>query len=142
MSAVATSSSQESISRKRTRSVAMQQPADPSGQPQSTPVGDNTFIADVDAQESGGDDDDEEGVKSDKKAGRRKIKIEFIQDKSRRHITFSKRKAGESLSRQPPSSYPLWAPHIFPFSFTSRPPFSTPSLHRHQQRRRRLPSFF
>ncbi|KAF9046615.1 SRF-type transcription factor (DNA-binding and dimerization domain)-domain-containing protein, partial [Panaeolus papilionaceus] len=25
---------------------------------------------------------------------RRKIKIEFIQDKSRRHITFSKRKAG------------------------------------------------
>eukprot|EP01133_Synstelium_polycarpum_P005741 gene5741-6643_t len=29
-----------------------------------------------------------------KKAGRRKIKIEFIDDKSRRHITFSKRKAG------------------------------------------------
>ncbi|GAM21923.1 hypothetical protein SAMD00019534_050980 [Acytostelium subglobosum LB1] len=29
-----------------------------------------------------------------KKAGRRKIKIEFIEDKSRRHITFSKRKAG------------------------------------------------
>ena len=40
------------------------------------------------------DDDDEEKPKSDKKAGRRKIKIEFIQDKSRRHITFSKRKAG------------------------------------------------
>ncbi|KAJ2881509.1 transcription factor of the MADS box [Coemansia aciculifera] len=31
---------------------------------------------------------------SDKRAGRRKIKIEFIEDKSRRHITFSKRKAG------------------------------------------------
>lgn len=31
---------------------------------------------------------------TEKKAGRRKIKIEFIQDKSRRHITFSKRKAG------------------------------------------------
>jgi len=30
----------------------------------------------------------------DKKAGRRKIQIEFIEDKSRRHITFSKRKAG------------------------------------------------
>jgi len=29
-----------------------------------------------------------------KKAGRRKINIEFIEDKSRRHITFSKRKAG------------------------------------------------
>jgi hypothetical protein len=26
--------------------------------------------------------------------GRRKIKIEFIKDKNRRHITFSKRKAG------------------------------------------------
>jgi len=29
-----------------------------------------------------------------RKAGRRKINIEFIEDKSRRHITFSKRKAG------------------------------------------------
>ena len=29
-----------------------------------------------------------------KKAGRRKINIEFIEDKSRRQITFSKRKAG------------------------------------------------
>jgi hypothetical protein len=29
-----------------------------------------------------------------KKAGRRKINIEFIEDKNRRHITFSKRKAG------------------------------------------------
>ncbi|KAL6308405.1 SRF-type transcription factor (DNA-binding and dimerization domain)-domain-containing protein [Sparassis latifolia] len=56
---------------------------------------DDGFVADPDAQESGGDDDeDEEKPKSDKKAGRRKIKIEFIQDKSRRHITFSKRKAG------------------------------------------------
>ncbi|CAG8495183.1 24246_t:CDS:2 [Dentiscutata erythropus] len=32
--------------------------------------------------------------KSEKRAGRRKIKIEYIDDKSRRHITFSKRKAG------------------------------------------------
>ena len=64
------------------------------GQPMSTEV-DDGFIADGDAGESGGEDDEEEGVKtSDKKAGRRKIKIEFIQDKSRRHITFSKRKAG------------------------------------------------
>eukprot|EP01112_Ceratiomyxa_fruticulosa_P019100 TRINITY_DN619_c0_g1_i2.p1 TRINITY_DN619_c0_g1~~TRINITY_DN619_c0_g1_i2.p1 ORF type:complete len:307 (-),score=72.72 TRINITY_DN619_c0_g1_i2:310-1230(-) len=31
---------------------------------------------------------------SEKKAGRRKINIEYIEDKSRRHITFSKRKAG------------------------------------------------
>lgn len=59
------------------------------------PVGDNAFIQDNDAVDSAGDDDDEEdGRQKDKKAGRRKIKIEFIQDKSRRHITFSKRKAG------------------------------------------------
>jgi len=31
---------------------------------------------------------------NDKKPGRRKINIEYIDDKSRRHITFSKRKAG------------------------------------------------
>jgi pheromone receptor transcription factor len=58
-------------------------------------VGDDAFITDHDAIESGADDDEEDGKpKSDKKAGRRKIKIEYIQDKSRRHITFSKRKAG------------------------------------------------
>ena len=34
------------------------------------------------------------GGPSEKRAGRRKIVIEFIEDKSRRHITFSKRKAG------------------------------------------------
>jgi len=50
--------------------------------------------------ESSGDDENTGGKKSpsseenDKKAGRRKINIEFIEDKSRRHITFSKRKAG------------------------------------------------
>ena len=38
------------------------------------------------------DDDDEQGGKPQKE--RRKIEIKFIQDKSRRHITFSKRKAG------------------------------------------------
>lgn len=49
-----------------------------------------------DGDDDGDDDDEDEGAgkKSDKKAGRRKIKIEFITDKSRRHITFSKRKAG------------------------------------------------
>ncbi|OAQ24320.1 SRF-TF-domain-containing protein [Linnemannia elongata AG-77] len=43
------------------------------------------------------DDDDDDGVKrpvNAKRAGRRKIKIEYIQEKSRRHITFSKRKSG------------------------------------------------
>jgi len=49
-----------------------------------------------DGDDDEGDDDDDGGSKkpADKKSGRRKIKIEFINDKSRRHITFSKRKAG------------------------------------------------
>lgn len=48
-----------------------------------------------DGDEDGEDDDDDAPKKAaDKKSGRRKIKIEFINDKSRRHITFSKRKAG------------------------------------------------
>ncbi|KIW16674.1 hypothetical protein PV08_03862 [Exophiala spinifera] len=39
-----------------------------------------------------GDDDDDDDEKGGRE--RRKIEIKFIQDKSRRHITFSKRKAG------------------------------------------------
>lgn len=44
------------------------------------------------------DDDDEKGGRE-----RRKIEIKFISDKSRRHITFSKRKAGimKKVRRQP-----------------------------------------
>lgn len=38
------------------------------------------------------EDDDEK--KPARRSGRRKIKIEYIEDKTRRHITFSKRKAG------------------------------------------------
>lgn len=75
------------------------QPAQPPHQQQQHlsqqgAVPEDGFINDQDAAESAGDDDDEEEKPKDKKAGRRKIKIEFIQDKSRRHITFSKRKAG------------------------------------------------
>ncbi|KAI9279269.1 hypothetical protein BY458DRAFT_431960 [Sporodiniella umbellata] len=40
------------------------------------------------------DDEDEDEKKPVKRSGRRKIKIEYIEDKTRRHITFSKRKAG------------------------------------------------
>jgi hypothetical protein len=40
------------------------------------------------------DESDDGDSKPEKRTGRRKIKIEFIEDKSRRHITFSKRKAG------------------------------------------------
>lgn len=61
-------------------------------------VNEDAFIQDNDAVDSGDDDDDDDKPKGDKKAGRRKIKIEFIQDKSRRHITFSKRKAGMQIS--------------------------------------------
>lgn len=41
---------------------------------------------------SAGDEDEDEDDKPGRE--RRKIEIKFIQDKSRRHITFSKRKAG------------------------------------------------
>jgi hypothetical protein len=49
---------------------------------------------DVKKEGSGGENDDlgENGEK--KQTGRRKINIEFIENKSRRHVTFSKRKAG------------------------------------------------
>ncbi|KAF9991361.1 transcription factor of the MADS box [Entomortierella chlamydospora] len=57
---------------------------------------DKKFKHDTGAGEDGEDDDedDDEAPKSGKRAGRRKIKIEYIEDKSRRHITFSKRKSG------------------------------------------------
>ncbi|OBA20677.1 SRF-TF-domain-containing protein [Metschnikowia bicuspidata var. bicuspidata NRRL YB-4993] len=42
----------------------------------------------------GDDDDDDEPAGGKQQKERRKIEIKFIQDKSRRHITFSKRKAG------------------------------------------------
>ncbi|KAG8721917.1 transcription factor of the MADS box [Ceratobasidium sp. 394] len=62
----------------------------------ATGGGDDVFHQE-DGEDGEDDDDEEEGrgrKGTEKKAGRRKIKIEFIQDKSRRHITFSKRKAG------------------------------------------------
>lgn len=58
---------------------------------QSTPRG-TKREHDDDIDDDSGDDDT--GSKNEKRAGRRKIKIEYIDDKSRRHITFSKRKAG------------------------------------------------
>lgn len=62
-------------------------------------VADNGGFAMEHGDGEGDDDDDDEtprrsSAADSTKAGRRKIKIEFIQDKSRRHITFSKRKAG------------------------------------------------
>lgn len=46
------------------------------------------------------DDDDDDDDKPGRE--RRKIEIKFIQDKSRRHITFSKRKAGIMKKVRPP----------------------------------------
>jgi pheromone receptor transcription factor len=57
---------------------------------QSTPRGTKRENEDDDDDSA----EDEPGSKNEKRAGRRKIKIEYIDDKSRRHITFSKRKAG------------------------------------------------
>jgi len=54
------------------------------------------------ARASAADDDDDDDEKGGRE--RRKIEIKFISDKSRRHITFSKRKAGimkKVRSRQP-----------------------------------------
>jgi len=83
----------------------MQDDATKRSDPAVHPPPTDQFINDQDANDSAGDDDeDEEKPKSEKKTGRRKIKIEFIQDKSRRHITFSKRKAG------PSSFHPLSLP--------------------------------
>ncbi|KAF7346438.1 Serum response factor A [Mycena sanguinolenta] len=94
-SAYSSSSSPDPM-RKRQRTLDMHGGAP--GQPDpidANSVGEGAFIADHDAIDSAGDDDDDDDKpKSGQKQGRRKIKIEFIQDKSRRHITFSKRKAG------------------------------------------------
>jgi len=83
------------IRTKRPRPLDMQAD-DAHNHPSAAPAIPDQFIQDQEANDDGEDEEDEEGdgKKSDKKAGRRKIKIEFIQDKSRRHITFSKRKAG------------------------------------------------
>lgn len=51
-----------------------------------------------------GDDDDDDDEKGGRE--RRKIEIKFITDKSRRHITFSKRKAGIMKKVRCPSARP------------------------------------
>lgn len=53
------------------------------------------------------DDDDDDDDKPGRE--RRKIEIKFITDKSRRHITFSKRKAGIMKKVGPPFIYCLFS---------------------------------
>lgn len=57
-------------------------------------AGQNTQFARGSISGAGDDDDDDEPSSGKQQKERRKIEIKFIQDKSRRHITFSKRKAG------------------------------------------------
>jgi maltodextrin utilization protein YvdJ len=59
----------------------------------------NQVIMDNGQQQQQQQDLDDDELEEDEKkpmrrSGRRKIKIEYIEDKTRRHITFSKRKAG------------------------------------------------
>src|ERR1700712_1476903 len=73
------------------------------------------------ARQSALDDDDDDDDKPGRE--RRKIEIKFIQDKSRRHITFSKRKAGimKKVSCAPPSKlevHPRCTASISPTSTT------------------------
>ena len=66
---------------------------------QNSPGADDTLTGNGDTRgikrprvSAAADDDDDDDDKPGRE--RRKIDIKFIQDKSRRHITFSKRKAG------------------------------------------------
>lgn len=63
-----------------------------------------------------GDDDDDDDEKGGRE--RRKIEIKFIQDKSRRHITFSKRKAGIMKKVSAGSQKTLTPPH--PSTYANR----------------------
>ncbi|KAG0219764.1 hypothetical protein B0O80DRAFT_464484 [Mortierella sp. GBAus27b] len=86
--------------------TAVTSPGSDSGNSESNTLTNNTGIedhmekkfkhshGDEDEDEDEDGDVDDEAPKSGKRAGRRKIKIEYIEDKSRRHITFSKRKSG------------------------------------------------
>lgn len=71
-----------------------------SHRPPSADAGlEHRFIWDADSgeSESGGENDEDDDAitkPSDQKTGKRKVKIEYIQDRSKRHIVFSKRKAG------------------------------------------------
>ncbi|CAK9442130.1 uncharacterized protein LODBEIA_P58730 [Lodderomyces beijingensis] len=73
----------------RNMSAKLEDPQDYDGSNNGNPMSASLSNPPVD------DDDDDDGNSSGKtQKERRKIEIKFIQDKSRRHITFSKRKAG------------------------------------------------
>ncbi|KAG9323033.1 hypothetical protein KVV02_001688 [Mortierella alpina] len=88
------------MSTKRNQAQAISSPSSSTGNGEGHSNGNDDHIdkkfkqVHGDGDEDDDDDEDEEAPKSGKRAGRRKIKIEYIEDKSRRHITFSKRKSG------------------------------------------------
>jgi len=71
-----------------------QQQHDPSQLGESEGAGNEGHNSPSSATEDDGEFGGKKATGDEKKTGRRKINIEFIEDKSRRHITFSKRKAG------------------------------------------------
>lgn len=78
------------------------------------------------------DDDDEKGSRE-----RRKIEIKFISDKSRRHITFSKRKAGimkKVRSLVPRLHLQILPPNPITTRLSQRPAFATRAPHEPAQR--------
>lgn len=80
------------------------------------------------------DDDGEDGPPRKKRGGhgRRKIEIEYIEDKIRRHITFSKRKAGISKKAYELSRLTGAQVCALTCSHTCPPPFPpVRSWHRH-----------
>ena len=95
----------------------------PHGGPSGVPPSADLSFQHEDGEEDDGEEDDDapaKGKGADKKAGRRKIKIEFINDKSRRHITFSKRKAG-IMKKVRVRSLPVPVPICDYVSLSSRP---------------------
>jgi MADS-box transcription factor len=78
----------------------------PDSSASNTPTHDSSEVKLSSKRDHPDDDDDvldTDTPKNEKRAGRRKIKIEYIDDKSRRHITFSKRKHGIMKKVIPPS---------------------------------------
>ena len=69
-------------------------------------------------QRTAADDDDDDDEKGGRE--RRKIEIKFISDKSRRHITFSKRKAGIMKKVRMISAHSATRPRCWPSQRDSR----------------------
>ncbi|CAO3613593.1 unnamed protein product [Cunninghamella blakesleeana] len=63
-------------------------------QPNTAQMDQNSLLFNMDDNLLSNDDLLKPNKRNNHQGGRRKIKVEYIKDKSKRHITFSKRKAG------------------------------------------------